>query len=338
MATADQVLALIRAHADHDDKRFRAVTRQIQAHAARKNQHSIAERIARASDRSFVRLESASLDGAILTHTSFVRLDDMVLGDEPRARLDRIVLEHRKAADLRNAGLEPKSKVLLSGPPGCGKTMASWALAAELELPLRFVNRSKVVQSFVGGTAKRLVEVFEFIRSSPGVYLFDEFDALAAQRAHEDHQAASREISRGVSTILEMLERTPVNGLIVAATNYDKSLDYALFRRFDDVIDMPLPTMEESIDLIERLLRKHVRTQSPESIQTIARSCSVGSLSLSHAEVERAVIDVIKDSVLFGLAPTAHAIERSLQRRVAMRRQNERSEVAVPAERKGGMA
>ena len=86
------------------------------------------------------------------------------------------------------------------------------------------------------------------ITQLPGVYLFDEFDAIGHQRGIDNEVG---EMRRVLNTFLQLMERESSNSIIIAATNDVKSLDKALFRRFDDVIEYQLPDISEIERLIE---------------------------------------------------------------------------------------
>ncbi|MDZ7640947.1 MAG: ATP-binding protein [Desulfurivibrio sp.] len=103
----------------------------------------------------------------------------------------------------KSNGLYPADRLLFCGPPGCGKTLTAEVLAGELGLPLATVRIDSVVSSFLGETAANLRQVFDFIAPVPMVVLFDEFDALAKERADEaDHG----ELKRVVNAFLQLLD------------------------------------------------------------------------------------------------------------------------------------
>src|SRR5437868_7471648 len=107
----------------------------------------------------------------------------MVLAEDVRSRLDEVVRQHRQRELLRKHNLNPKRKLLLVGPPGCGKTMTASALAGECHIPLMFVQLHSLITKFLGETAAKLHLVFDAMSLTAGVYLFDEFDAIGATRA-----------------------------------------------------------------------------------------------------------------------------------------------------------
>jgi SpoVK/Ycf46/Vps4 family AAA+-type ATPase len=116
-----------------------------------------------------------------------------------------VLLEQRQQKRLREHSLSPRCKLLFLGPPGSGKTMTASALAGELHLPLFTIMLEGLITKFMGGTAAKLRLVFEAIRQTQGVYLFDEFDALGAHRSQSNEVG---EIRRVLNSFLQLLEKT----------------------------------------------------------------------------------------------------------------------------------
>ena len=179
------------------------------------------------------------------------KLSDMVSAAPLRDQLARVITEYRQQAKLRSHGLSARRKLLLVGPPGSGKTMTSWALAGELNLPLFTVQLHGVITKFMGETAAKLRLVFDAMQDARGVYLFDEFDAIGSNRGMANDVG---EIRRVLNSFLQFLEQEDSDSLIVAATNYEGMLDTALFRRFDDIIRYLAPTPDLSLELIQNRL------------------------------------------------------------------------------------
>ena len=157
----------------------------------------------------------------------------MVLSPDIRKQLSKVTQEYKQRSRLREHGLSPSRKLLLVGPPGCGKTMTSRALAGELKLPHMAVQFHSLITKFLGETASKLHAIFELMPKTRGVYLFDEFDAIGSERAAGNDVG---EIRRVLNSFLQFLEQDDSDSIIVAATNLASMLDEALFRRFDDVI------------------------------------------------------------------------------------------------------
>jgi AAA+ superfamily predicted ATPase len=138
---------------------------------------------------------------------------------------------------------------LLSGPPGNGKTTLAEAVAEAIAVPLLTVRYDALVGAYLGETNARLARLFEYVRSTPCVLFFDEFDAVGKERG-DIHETG--EIKRVVSFLLMQLDQLPSYVVVVAATNHAELLDRAVWRRFQLRIDMPLPTRDSAAVLIER--------------------------------------------------------------------------------------
>jgi SpoVK/Ycf46/Vps4 family AAA+-type ATPase len=217
-------------------------------------------------------------------------LADIVLSKENRAVVDEIVLERNRADTLRSYGLSPIDRVLFYGPPGCGKTLAAEVIAHELSLPLAIVRIDSVVSSYLGETAASLRRVFDFITANPVVALFDEFDALAKERADTaDHG----ELRRVVNAVLQMLDGYRGESLIVAATNHESILDTAVWRRFDEVLYFPLPNVEQ-IRLVLEVKLRGVRRGFD-----VAESDIAGKFhGMTFSDIERVLRRAVKEMVL----------------------------------------
>lgn len=220
------------------------------------------------------------------------RLSDMVLGDVAANQLRRIVTEQRQLARIKEHGLSPRRKLLLVGPPGTGKTMTASALAGELGIPLFMVRLDALITKFMGETASKLRQVFDAMMDIRGVYFFDEFDAIGYQRGVTNDVG---EIRRVVNSFLQMIEQDASNSLIVAATNHGESLDYALFRRFDDVLEFHAPSRQQAAEMLRRRLGRFA--PKPLRIGELVKQAE----GLSHAEICRAVDAAVKDAVLHDL-------------------------------------
>ncbi len=212
----------------------------------------------------------------------------MVISDEIKKRLERILTEYKQRHKLQKFGLSHRRKILLAGPPGTGKTMTASVLANEMHLPLFTVSMDKMVTKYMGETGAKLRLIFDAIRERNGIYLFDEFDAIGAERGNENEVG---EMRRVLNAFLQFIENDFSESLIIAATNNLSVLDPALFRRFDDVIYFKNPDKTEATLLLKNLLGSFIGTIKPE---TIAKEIE----GLSHAEISLGCIDAIKDAIL----------------------------------------
>lgn len=192
MANADQILSLIRNHLNNDDAQFRKVALQISAVEA-KNGHAVLARTIqellsqRKTSFSALKLipRNKDVDDLLLQVETYDCLKNMVTDKALKEKIERVIKEFTKREELRKYGLANRRKLLLYGVPGTGKTMTAGVLAKELNLPLFIVRTEKVVTKFMGETGQKLSRIFDFIDEVPAVYLFDEFDAIGAQRGME---------------------------------------------------------------------------------------------------------------------------------------------------------
>ena len=298
MATAQQIRALIRSHFEGDAERFVTVSLQIAAHEAKTGHAALAHQLRQYIDRAKSRYGimpgvnlSRDLSDMLLKTEPMSHLCDLIVPDGLREQIGRILDEYRHRRKLRQHGLTSRRRILLAGPPGTGKTMTASLLAGELHLPLHTILMHKLVTKFMGETSAKLRQIFDIIQEEPGVYLFDEFDAIGKQRGRENEVG---EMRRVLNSFLQFIEQDTSESMIIAATNTFEVLDPALFRRFDDVLYYELPTQTERAQLIANRLNSFMSA----SIQ-LERVAAEGE-TLSHAEVTRACDDAIKQVVLSG--------------------------------------
>lgn len=301
MPSADQIKALLNSLVEGEEAQFYSVAMQIAAHEARLGHGKLSEELRALIDKLKAKPRLASHDPiplarprgeiAELLRVSYpnVRLIDMVLDKSVKAKLDRVIREHRAVRAIRGRGLAPRKKLLLIGKPGTGKTLTASALAGELGLPLFVVRLDTLITKFMGETAAKLRQVFEALAHTRGVYLFDEFDSIGSARGLNNDVGEIRPI---VNSFLQMVEQDDFDSLVIAATNHVDILDRALFRRFDDVIEYHLPN---SAQIVEALKVK-LSTVKTERIQWT--KAAIAAQGLSFADIARACEDAIKDTII----------------------------------------
>lgn len=295
MATAEQIKSLVKAYTAHDDEKFKTVVLQIAAHEAKLGHGSIAQELKLAADsigKNSMVFKLPNSNNSMLDYTMpSVELKELVVNESVLNKINRILMEYRNKNKLYKNGLSNRRKILLEGNPGTGKTMTASILASELGLPLFTVQVDKLVTKFMGETSIRLRQIFESMSTTTGVYLFDEFDAIGADRSLDNEVGEMRRI---LNSFLQFIEIDISESIIIAATNNQKILDKALFRRFDDVIHYDLP----DDDQIQRLFALKLEGYVEKGI--CSQEVIKAARGLSHAELSLVCDDVIKESVLYG--------------------------------------
>lgn len=183
--------------------------------------------------------------------------EEIILRESSSAAIDELLEEHRRSDVLKSYGMKPSNKVIFFGPPGCGKTLTAEVIAYELDRPFAIVRLDAMISSFLGETAANLRKIFDFISEYQMVVLFDEFDAIGKER---DDKGEHGELRRVVNAVLQMMDAYQGQSLILAATNHEHILDTAIWRRFDEAIEFPLPEIEQ-IEQILKLKLRGVRRQ-----------------------------------------------------------------------------
>ena len=293
--------SLIESHLARDDATFRRLALQLAATEEQAGHsrvaHEIRESLAEVQEApppalgQVVDMGRPRREFAGLLTGSYrpERLSEVVLTDEARLEIERALREFGKRQELEDWGLAPARKLLFHGPPGCGKTMTASAVAGELGLSLMTVRLDALFSRYLGETASHLATIFEEMRRRPAVYLFDEFDAVGQSRAGESDIG---EVRRVVISFLQLLDSDDSPSIVIAATNFEGALDRALFRRFDSIVNFPLPSKQD----IERLLRLRLE-RFRFSKETLVR-LSTKSLGLTFADVARAIDQSLKGIVL----------------------------------------
>lgn len=322
------LLALLNSHIEGDEDQFLSIALQLAAQEARQGRLEEAEKLKRLVQKARDQQRTGrpaggqtpiplarprgELQGLVESTYPKVTLANMVLADDVRVRLSRVVRQQQERVTLREHGQVPTTHMLLVGPPGTGKTMTASALAGELRLPLFTVRLESLFSRFFGETAGKLRLLFDQIAQTRGVYLLDEFDAIGARRGESNDIGEIRRVLNSVLAFME--EPNSTDSLVLAATNHVEILDHALARRFDEVIEYTLPDVAAARAIIERRLGKF--KIAPKSWTTLEPALE----GLSQGELVRAADAVVKDAILEGAPKVfAEALRDALQNRQTLK-------------------
>lgn len=261
MSRSDLLVSLIRAGATGDREMLRSTTEAMVAEERAKKHFIVADRMQRALSAvpitppaltaSSPHLAAPNGREAILEVTPQLQLNDLLLPLPAIESGRQLLEEHRRADVLRANGYEPRHRVLLSGPPGNGKTSFAEAVAEGLGLPFFVVRYDALIGSYLGETNARLRKLFDYVRTTPSVLFFDEFDAVGKERG-DTHETG--EIKRVVSFLLMQLDQLPSYVIVVAATNHGELLDRAVWRRFQMRLAFPAPKKKDVTVFLDRII------------------------------------------------------------------------------------
>jgi len=305
MAAADQIKSLIKSFGEDDEERFFSSAIQIAASEARQGHVNIAQELKSLIEQARKSRSNQIFDRNKTVHFSpqkrelselidiyqpQITLKDMVLDEHVYSVLNRVIDEQRKSEILRQHNLSPQRKLLLMGPPGCGKTMTAEAIAGELGIPVFIVRLDGIMSKFMGESIVKLRLIFDAMPNQRAVYLFDEFDSIGS---HRNMGQDVGEVKRVLNSFLINIEKDQSNSIIIAATNLPDSLDKALFRRFDEIVNYPVPTVVEIEEILIRQTRSFKFDKKPNFKQI-----SKDSFGLNYSDIVKACEETVKYMIL----------------------------------------
>jgi len=226
-------------------------------------------------------------------------LDKLVLNQDQKDEVEKMVKAIQFKDYLKRIGLIEVGKLLFVGPPGTGKTSTARAMSAKLKLPFLEVRLSMITDQYLGETAKNIDRVFDLAkRMSPCILFIDEFDFMAKTRSSDENAA----LKRAVNSLLKAIDEISLvkhDVLLIGATNHPQLLDSAAWRRFDDILDFPLPDKEMRHEILKIILSEIEGQFDTEEIAAITEGYSGSDLRL-----------VIRESVLNALMTDRMALNQ----------------------------
>jgi ATPase family associated with various cellular activities (AAA) len=212
------------------------------------------------------------------------------LDAQAQATAGQFLADIQHADALSSKGISTRLCMLISGPPGTGKSLLAGHLAAQLNKPLYIVRLDSVISSLLGDTAKNIRSIFDFVPMHEGVLFLDEIDAVAKLR---DDRHELGELKRVVNTVIQGLDSLDDRAIIIAATNHPQLLDPAIWRRFPYKIEFKAPELAVREDIWRHFLMEDDQDSLfPAILARISEGLSGADIqNLALAARRQAVLD-----------------------------------------------
>lgn len=217
---------------------------------------------------------------------------DPIWSPSIQASINQLVLERSKQSELLSQGLAAARSILFTGPPGVGKSLAAKHIACTLDRPLATLDLSAVMSSFLGKTGSNLRYVLDYAKEAGCILFLDELDAVAKRR---DDSTEIGELKRLVTVLLQEIDDWPSSGLLIAATNHPVLLDPAVWRRFDMIVDFPMPSPDEVRQATASFIGARIR--NPDLVEVAALALEGSSFSDIARDLQRLIKQSVMESV-----------------------------------------
>ncbi len=294
MARADILISMVQSASRGDMVSFRKAVESLVAEERAKKHNILAERLALslnngANKNTAVRPNGETGD-LVFEINPQKRFDDLIINEQTLKICQELIEEQNRADLLRSHGLEPRSRILLAGPPGNGKTSLAEALAAHLMYPLLVIRYENLIGRYLGETASRLQKVFSYVKTRNCVLFFDEFDTIGKERGDTKETG---EIKRVVSSLLLQMDSLPSYVVVITASNHPELLDRAVWRRFQLRLELKPPDVKQ-IECFIELFIERTRMDFNYSPKSLSQKLS----GYSFSEVEEFCTDIVRQAVL----------------------------------------
>ncbi|WP_242225266.1 ATP-binding protein [Bacillus cereus group sp. BfR-BA-01380] len=267
---SDYIVSLIKAHCENNEKEFREMVHLIADTEQKKGNTTVSKKILNIYNKKtpkkntfreekedfypssgLVMFEPSTIVAPKeksnnynlfdLIYPENIEKQDIIYSQQVEEKLEEIIKEYRLKENLLQLGLPYENRLLLCGPPGCGKTSTAYFLAKRLDIPLAYIRLDALVSSLLGQTGTNIRKIFDAVNGKNVLLFLDEFDAIAKRR---DDKQELGELKRVVNTLLQNIDLLSQDVFVIAATNHEKLLDPAVWRRFNSALLLDLPDSE----------------------------------------------------------------------------------------------
>ena len=277
----------------------------------------------------FVRADLQAMDGKGVTFKDVAGLH------EAKVEVMEFVDYLKRPDRFKKLGAKIPRGAILTGPPGCGKTLLAKAVATEAKVPFLVMAGSEFVEMIGGVGASRVRDLFKTARQkAPCIIYIDEIDAIGKKRGAGP---SNREEEQTLNQLLVEMDGIGTKGdvIMLGSTNRVDMLDKALLRpgRFDRHIDIGLPTLAERKEMFDMYLKKLSLEQTPDTYSErlsqlspgmsgadIANVCNEAALHAArhtHKSVGQQDFDYAIERVVAGVAKKSRVLAAVEKRIVA---------------------
>jgi len=296
MARADILISLVKSAKKNDMVSFRKSVESLIADERAKKHNILADRLTAAinsengiTNGTPIRSNGATKD-LVFEITPQKQFDDLIINEISLNVCKDLISEQHRADLLRSHGIEPRNRILLTGSPGNGKTSLAEAIATHLMYPLFIIRYENLIGSYLGETATRLNNVFDYVKTRNCVLFFDEFDTIGKERGDTKETG---EIKRVVSSLLLQMDRLPSYVVVITASNHPELLDKAVWRRFQIRLNLEKPDKLQIEVFIEKIFQR-TNINFNYNIKTLSEKL----YGLSFSDIEAFCLDVIRQAIL----------------------------------------
>ncbi|WP_272513950.1 AAA family ATPase [Bacillus cereus] len=317
---SDYIVSLIKAHCENNEKEFRDMVHLIADTEQKKGNTTVSKKILNIYNKKtpkkntfreekedffpssgLVMFEPSTIVAPKEKNNNYSLFDliypeniekqDIIYSQQVEGKLEEIIKEYKLKENLLQLGLPYENRLLLCGPPGCGKTSTAYFLAKRLDIPLAYIRLDALVSSLLGQTGTNIRKIFDAVNGKSVVLFLDEFDAIAKRR---DDKQELGELKRVVNTLLQNIDLLSQEVFVIAATNHEKLLDPAVWRRFNSALLLDLPDSE----MRKKYLTNRLNCYNLE-IEVDIEKISKITKGMNFSQLNEMILKTLKKKVIY---------------------------------------